>query len=60
MSIKPVKTADGGRVRLEMEGITIEVPRLTIQSAGKTTHIEATEAGDSFTVQPFPTTEGKK
>jgi RNA polymerase sigma-70 factor (ECF subfamily) len=58
--LESVKTASGGRVRLEMEGITIEVPRLTIESDGKTTRIEASEAGDSFTSRTVSTTEKKE
>jgi uncharacterized protein (TIGR03067 family) len=57
--LKPVKTASGGRVRLEMGGITIEVPRLTIQSEGKTTQIEATETGDTLTSRSFSGSEDK-
>jgi RNA polymerase sigma factor (sigma-70 family) len=60
ISLKPVKTARGGRVRLEMEGITIEVPRLTIESGGKTTQLEASKAGDSFTSRIFSTREEKE
>jgi RNA polymerase sigma factor (sigma-70 family) len=60
ISLKPVKTASGGRVRLEMEGITIEVPRLTIESDGKTTQLEASEAGDSFTSRTFSKAEEKE
>jgi uncharacterized protein (TIGR03067 family) len=48
ISLKPVKTANGGRVRLETAGITIEAPRLSIESNGKSTHLEASEAGDSL------------
>jgi hypothetical protein len=60
ISLKPVKTARGGRVRLEMKGITLEVPRLTIESEGKITQLEATEAGDTFTCRTFSITDGKK
>jgi RNA polymerase sigma factor (sigma-70 family) len=58
--LESVKSASGGRVRLEMEGITIEVPRLTMESDGKTTRVEASEAGDSFTSRTVSTTQEKK
>jgi RNA polymerase sigma-70 factor (ECF subfamily) len=60
ISLKPVKTASGGRVRLEMKGNIIEAPRLTIESEGQITQLEATEAGDAFTSRTFSTTDGKK
>jgi RNA polymerase sigma factor (sigma-70 family) len=58
--VTPVKSASGGRVRLELEGITIEVPRLTIETNGKTTHLEASAAGDAVTSRTFSTTEVKE
>jgi hypothetical protein len=58
--VTPVKSASGSRVRLELEGITIEVPRLTIEASGKTTHLEASGAGDAFTSRTLATTEVKE
>ena len=52
ISVRPVKTEQGKRIRLEMPGVTIEAVRLCVKSQGQITELRIGE-GDAFDVRTY-------